>query len=111
MKTKPVLCPERLRHVPCQFSWIDHRLVRERNIRGRSPEALALYELLRCRVRHFSAGLALGPLAFVRQLVKGLSPASKDTARRCGLCKAVDIYTARWLRGGDKVSLPRRRQA
>ena len=74
-------------------------------------EALALYELLRCRVRHFSAGLALGPLAFVRQLVKGLSPASKDTARRCGLCKAVDIYTARWLRGGDKVSLPRRRQA
>ena len=74
-------------------------------------EALALYELLRCRVRHFSAGLALGPLAFVRRLVKGLSPASKDTARRCGLCKAVDIYTARWLRGGDKVSLPRRRQA
>jgi REP element-mobilizing transposase RayT len=74
-------------------------------------EALALYELLRCRVRHFSAGLALGPLAFVRQLVKGLSPASKDTARRCGHCKAVDLYTARWLRGGEKVSLPRRRQA
>jgi hypothetical protein len=46
MKTKPVLCPERLRHVPCQFSWIDQRLVRERHIRGRSPEALALYLLL-----------------------------------------------------------------
>ena len=73
-------------------------------------EALALYELLRCRVRHFSAGLALGPLAFVRRLVKGLSPASKDTARRCG-CKSLEIYTARWLRGGGKVSLPRRRQA
>ena len=73
-------------------------------------EALALHELLRCRVRHFSAGLALGPLAFVRRLVKGLSPASKDTARRCG-CKSLEIYTARWLRGGGKVSLPRRRQA
>ena len=26
---KRVLCPERLRKVPPQFSWIDHRLVRE----------------------------------------------------------------------------------
>ena len=75
-------------------------------------EALALYELLRCRVRHFSAGLALGPLAFVRQVVKGHAPSSsKDTARRCGCCKAVELYTARWLRGDNKVSLPRRRQA
>jgi hypothetical protein len=46
MKTKPVLCPERLRHVPRQFSWIDQRLVRDRHIRGRSSEALALYLLL-----------------------------------------------------------------
>ena len=74
-------------------------------------EALALYELLRCRVRHFSAGLALGPLAFVRQVVKGLASPSKDTARRCGRCKAVELYTARWLRGDDKVTPPRRRQA
>lgn len=46
MKTKPILCPERLRHVPRQFSWIDQRLVRDRHIQGRSPEALALYLLL-----------------------------------------------------------------
>lgn len=46
MKTKPILCPERLRHVPRQFSWIDHRLVRDRHIRGRSPQALALYLFL-----------------------------------------------------------------
>ncbi len=26
---KRVLCPERLRKVPPQFSWVDHRLVRE----------------------------------------------------------------------------------
>lgn len=46
MKTKPILCPERLRHVPRQFSWIDQRLVRHRHIQGRSTRALALYLLL-----------------------------------------------------------------
>jgi len=46
MKTKPILCPERLRHVPRQFSWIDQRLVRDGHIRNRSPEALALYLFL-----------------------------------------------------------------
>jgi len=46
MKNKIVPCPQRLRHVPRQFSWIDHRLVREGHIRGRSPEALALYLFL-----------------------------------------------------------------
>jgi hypothetical protein len=46
MKDKPILCPERLRHVPRQFSWIDQRLVRDRHIQGRSPQALALYLFL-----------------------------------------------------------------
>jgi hypothetical protein len=43
---KRVLCPEQLRHVPEQFSWIDHRLVRDRHIAGKSAEALALYLFL-----------------------------------------------------------------
>jgi hypothetical protein len=43
---KRVLCPERLRRVPEQFSWLDHRLVRDRHIAGRSAEALALYLFL-----------------------------------------------------------------
>lgn len=46
MKTNPILCPGRLRHVPRQFSWIDQRLVRDRHIQNRSPEALALYLFL-----------------------------------------------------------------
>src|SRR6202166_1808406 len=46
MKTKRVLCPERLRHVPHQFSWIDQRLVREGHIARCGPAALALYLLL-----------------------------------------------------------------
>ena len=49
MKTKPILCPGRLRHVPRQFSWIDQRLVRDRHIQDRSPEALAL-DLFLCTV-------------------------------------------------------------
>jgi hypothetical protein len=40
---KRLLCPERLRQVPPQFSWVDHRLVRDRHIAGKSAEALALY--------------------------------------------------------------------
>jgi hypothetical protein len=43
---KRVLCPEQLRHVPPRFSWIDHRLVRDRHIAGKSTEALALYLFL-----------------------------------------------------------------
>ena len=43
---KRVLCPQRLRRVPEQFSWLDHRLVRDRRMAGRSAESLALYLFL-----------------------------------------------------------------
>ena len=43
---KRVLCPERLRKVPPQFSWVDQRLVRERYIDRLSHEACALYLFL-----------------------------------------------------------------
>jgi hypothetical protein len=43
---KRVLCRERLRQVPSQFSWIDHRLVRDRHICRCSHPALALYLFL-----------------------------------------------------------------
>ena len=46
MVTKRLLCPERLRAVPSQFSWLDHRLVRERHLDRCSTEALALYLFL-----------------------------------------------------------------
>jgi hypothetical protein len=45
--TKHLLCPQRLRHVPRQFSWIDQRLLRDGYIaRCGGPPALALYLLL-----------------------------------------------------------------
>ena len=44
MKTKRLLCPQRLRTVPHQFSWIDQRLVREGHNRTlwRNPSPSAL---------------------------------------------------------------------
>ena len=44
--TKRILCPERLRRVPKSFSWVDHRLVRDRHISRCSHEELALYLFL-----------------------------------------------------------------
>ena len=46
MPVKRVLCPERLRRVPAQFSWVDHRLVRDKYISRCSSQALALYLFL-----------------------------------------------------------------
>jgi hypothetical protein len=43
---KRLLCPDRARRVPEQFSWLDHRLVRDRHLAGRSADALALYLFL-----------------------------------------------------------------
>lgn len=46
MAVKRVLCRERLRRVPAQFSWVDQRLVRERHIERCEAHALALYLFL-----------------------------------------------------------------
>jgi hypothetical protein len=43
---KRVLCPERLRRVPAQFSWVDQRLVRQRYLGRCDPAAWALYLVL-----------------------------------------------------------------
>jgi len=46
MIVKRLLCPERVRRIPVQFSWVDHRLVRDHHIERCGVEALALYLLL-----------------------------------------------------------------
>lgn len=43
---KKILCPDRLRQVPAQFSWLDQRLVRENFLRRAQPAAWALYLVL-----------------------------------------------------------------
>jgi hypothetical protein len=46
MRGREPIVAQRRRRVPPQFSWVDHRLVRDGHIQGRSAEALALYLLL-----------------------------------------------------------------
>jgi hypothetical protein len=43
---KRILCPERLRRIPGQFSWVDQRLVRDRYLQRCDHGALALYLVL-----------------------------------------------------------------
>jgi len=42
---KPIM-PQRQRRIPPQFSWVDHRLVRDGHVQGRSARALSLYLFL-----------------------------------------------------------------
>ena len=46
MSIKRVLCPEQVRRIPPQFSWIDQRLVRHRFIGSCGADGLALYLFL-----------------------------------------------------------------
>lgn len=43
---KKIIDRTRIRRVPTQFSWVDHRLIRNRLLSGRSSQAWALYLLL-----------------------------------------------------------------
>ena len=46
MRGREPILPQRRRQMPPQFSWVDHRLVREGHVQGRSAPALALYLFL-----------------------------------------------------------------
>ena len=46
MRRHELIVPQRRRQIPPQFSWVDHRLVREGHLQGRSTPALALYLFL-----------------------------------------------------------------
>ena len=46
MRGREPILPQRQRHIPPHFSWIDHRLVRDGHVQGRSASALALYLFL-----------------------------------------------------------------
>lgn len=46
MISKHPVCPDRVRRVPGQFSWVDHRLVRDGHIERCSHASAALYLFL-----------------------------------------------------------------
>ena len=43
---KKLINPERLRKIPANFSWIDHRLVRQGYLKHLKPESIAFYLFL-----------------------------------------------------------------
>ncbi|MGI5870384.1 MAG: hypothetical protein ACOX9C_13200, partial [Kiritimatiellia bacterium] len=69
-------------------------------------KAVSLFEAIRCKVRYFSHGVAVGPAAFVIEIVKRLTE-GRDTKRKCAGCDDLDLYTARPLRGGGELSVPK----
>ena len=79
MVTKRLLRPERLRAVPSQFSWLDHRLVRERHLDRCSTEALALYLFL-VTVADAKGLSYYGDASVCKRL--GLESAQLDAARQ-----------------------------
>jgi len=91
MATKRLLRPERLRTVPSQFSWLDHRLVRERRLDGCSTEALALYLFLVTVAD--AKGLSYYGDASVRTRL-GLEAARLDAARRTLIDADLIAYEA-----------------
>jgi len=46
MRGREPIVPQRRRRVPPQFSWVDHLLIRDGHVQGRSAPALALYLFL-----------------------------------------------------------------
>jgi hypothetical protein len=48
MIRKHLLRPDRLRHIPPSFSWVDHRLIRQARLRPCEARAWALYLFLVC---------------------------------------------------------------
>ena len=88
---KPILCPERIREVPSQFSWVDHRLVREKYICGKSPHALGLYLFL-CTVADAQGVSYYSDVSIGRLL--GYELTQLEGARRELISSAMIAYRA-----------------
>ena len=91
MVTKRLLSPVRMRAVPSQFSWLDHRLVRERHLDRCSTEALALYLFL-VTVADAKGLSYYGDASVCARL--GLEAAQLDAARQVVLDADLIAYEA-----------------
>jgi hypothetical protein len=80
--------PDRVRKIPESFSWVDHRLVREGHINGRSSPALALYLMLLTVAD--SEGLSYWSEA---SLARRLSLSVVRLREACAELEAADLVT------------------
>lgn len=104
MTTKRILNAERVRRVPAQFSWVDHRLVRANYLQRAQAPAWALYLTLVTvgdeRGLSYYSDRTLGRLL-------ALSPATLDLARqellRAGvLAHEAPLYQVLSLEGAQE---------
>lgn len=75
MTPKTPVCPDRIRSIPEQFSWVDHRLVRDRYIDRLTHKAAALYLFLA------TVADAKGPVQpgqFPQLHVRPVAPSAED---------------------------------
>lgn len=91
MKEKRIPRPDRLRRVPPQFSWVDHRLVRENRLCGCTCQALSLYLFL-ATVADPEGLSYYGEAAIARHL--GMDAAQLRTARACLVREDLIAYEA-----------------
>lgn len=76
---KKIIDPSRIRRIPAQFSWVDHRLIRHRLLSGRSSQAWALYLLLTTVAD--AEGISYYSNASLCEHLN-IAPAQLDSARR-----------------------------
>lgn len=88
---KYLVCPERVRRVPSQFSWVDQRLVRDERLSGCSPEAWAVYLFL-VTVADADGLSYYSEHSLQRRL--GISPEQLHRARAELVCREVLAYEA-----------------
>ena len=89
---KRILCAERVRRTPPSFSWVDHRLVRQRYLMRAPAEAWALYLVL------VTAGDEHGLSYYSDVSVGRLLALRADevaAARRQSCCHCITLRTAR----------------
>jgi hypothetical protein len=79
MIQKHLICPQRVRRIPGQFSWVDHRLVRDRHIESCSHSAAALYLFLITVADHQGLSYYSDPSLMTRLSMDG---STLDSARQ-----------------------------
>lgn len=119
MRGREPIVPQRRRRIPPQFSWVDHRLVREGYVQGRSAVALALYlflvtvadaeglswysEAALCGLLSWSAAELQSARAELQQA--GLIAYRKPLYQVLDLAPAITPRTLSPHRGGEAVSV------
>jgi hypothetical protein len=86
MIQKHLICPQRLRRIPNQFSWVDHRLVRDRHIESCSHAAAGLYLFLITVADHQGLSYYSDPSLMTRLCMDGSTlEAARQNLIRVGL--------------------------